>query len=165
MLLDRYLAKEILLPFVAAVLFLTATLHSTAAGLRAIIAPFYDRILEEYRIGFTVKDSDEVVHGVIWPLVGAEDELTETAEQISTVLREAGMTEITMLEQRLPLEYCDDCGAPLFPNPDGEPVHAELPDSATEVHTPLQTGVVKVAGGKDGAIAWKTISTAWRPWA
>ncbi|MBU1666159.1 MAG: DUF2863 family protein, partial [Gammaproteobacteria bacterium] len=23
---------------------------------------------------------------------------------------------------------CDDCGAPLFPNPDGESVHAELPE-------------------------------------
>lgn len=121
----------------AAVLFLTATLHVPASGLRAIAAPFYDRILEEYRVSFTLKDADEVVHGVVWPLVGAEDELTEIAEQVSTVLREAGVTEISVLEQRLPLEYCDDCGAPLFPNPDGEPVHAELPDSVTEVHTPL----------------------------
>jgi hypothetical protein len=121
----------------SAVLFLTATLHVGASGLRAVVAPFYDRILEEHRIGFTLKDSGEVVHGVVWPLVGAEDELTETTEQIATVLREAGVAEISALEQRLPLEYCDDCGAPLFPNPDGEPVHAELPDSATEVHSPL----------------------------
>jgi uncharacterized protein YuzB (UPF0349 family) len=28
----------------------------------------------------------------------------------------------------MPLEYCDDCGAPLFPNPEGENVHAEMPE-------------------------------------
>jgi uncharacterized protein YuzB (UPF0349 family) len=30
------------------------------------------------------------------------------------------------------LEYCDDCGAPLYPNPEGEPVHAELPEQEEE---------------------------------
>jgi hypothetical protein len=30
------------------------------------------------------------------------------------------------------LEYCDDCGAPLYPNPEGEPVHAELPEPEEE---------------------------------
>jgi hypothetical protein len=121
----------------AAVHYLTATLHVEASGLRAIVAPFYDRVLEEFRIGFTVADSEDVVHGVVWPLVGAEDELSDTAEQIVTVLREAGVTETVVLEQRLPLEYCDDCGAPLFPDPDGEAVHAELPETATEVRPPL----------------------------
>ena len=37
------------------------------------------------------------------------------------------------LDHRLPLEYCDDCGAPLYPNPDGEPVHAELPEEEASV--------------------------------
>jgi uncharacterized protein YuzB (UPF0349 family) len=27
-------------------------------------------------------------------------------------------------------EYCEDCGAPLFANSDGEIVHAELPEEA-----------------------------------
>lgn len=121
----------------AAVLFLTATLRENAGSLRAIAAPFYDRVLEEYRIAFTRKDTEAVVHGVVWPLVGAEDELTDTAEQISTVLRDSGLHEVTMLEQRFPLEFCDDCGAPLFPNPDGEAVHAELPDSADESRASL----------------------------
>ncbi|MEY3709161.1 MAG: hypothetical protein RIQ67_801, partial [Pseudomonadota bacterium] len=28
--------------------------------------------------------------------------------------------------------YCEDCGAPLYPNVDGELVHAELPDVVEE---------------------------------
>jgi uncharacterized Zn finger protein (UPF0148 family) len=38
-----------------------------------------------------------------------------------------------MLSERMPLEYCDDCGAPLFPNADGELVHAQIPESAEPV--------------------------------
>jgi len=33
-----------------------------------------------------------------------------------------------VFEQRFPLEFCDDCGAPLYPNEDGEPVHPEMPE-------------------------------------
>ena len=29
-------------------------------------------------------------------------------------------------------EYCDDCGAPLYPNAEGEPIHAELPEEPSE---------------------------------
>jgi hypothetical protein len=28
------------------------------------------------------------------------------------------------------MEFCDDCGAPLFPNPEAELVHAEMPEQA-----------------------------------
>jgi len=121
----------------AAVLFLTATLRVPAERLRAVVAPFYDRVLEEFRIAFLQEEGDDVVHGVVWPLVGAEDELTDVPEQIAAVLRASGLTNVMTLEQRLPLEYCDDCGAPLFPDPDGEPVHAELPESAEEARVPL----------------------------
>jgi uncharacterized Zn finger protein (UPF0148 family) len=31
-------------------------------------------------------------------------------------------------------EYCEDCGAPLFANGEGEIVHAELPEEA-DTHT------------------------------
>jgi hypothetical protein len=39
---------------------------------------------------------------------------------------------VLLLDQRFPLEFCDDCGAPLYPNPEGEPVHAEMPEEQTE---------------------------------
>jgi Protein of unknown function (DUF2863) len=116
----------------AGVAFLQTTLNLAASQLRAIVAPYYDRELEEYRIGFTRTDSGDVIHGVVWPMLDSEDDATDTAAQIEAVLREAGVGEVLMLDHRFPLEYCDDCGAPLYPNPEGEPVHAELPEEQAE---------------------------------
>jgi len=116
----------------SAVSFLQTTLNVNAANLHAVVAPYYDRQLEEFRIGFTVDASSDVVHGVVWPLLENEDEAAETPGQIEAVLREVGVAEVLVLDHRFPLEYCDDCGAPLYPNPDGEPVHAELPEQEEE---------------------------------
>lgn len=116
----------------SAVAFLQTTLNISAASLRAVVAPYYDRQLEEFRIGFTLGEAAEVVHGVVWPLLENEDEAAEMPGQIEAVLREAGVHEVLVLDHRFPLEYCDDCGAPLYPNPDGEPVHADLPEQEEE---------------------------------
>lgn len=116
----------------AGVAFLQTTLNIAAAELRAIVAPYYDRQLEEYRVGFTRRDGSDVIHGVVWPMLDSADEAGDTAAQIEAVLREAGVGEVLTLDQRFPLEYCDDCGAPLYPNPEGEPVHAELPEEQSE---------------------------------
>jgi hypothetical protein len=116
----------------ASVAFLSTTLDVPPDGLRAVIAPFYDRQLEEYRIGFTATGSDDVVHGVVWPLLGVEDDNPDVPQQIEQALRECGVTTIIQLEQRFPTEYCDDCGSPMYPAPDGELVHAELPEESAE---------------------------------
>jgi hypothetical protein len=116
----------------AAVAFLQPVLNQPAAELRAVVAPFHDRQLAEFRVGFTQRGSGDVVHGVVWPLLENEDENHEAPAQIEATLRDAGVTSILMLDQRFPLEFCDDCGAPLYPNPDGEPVHAELPEEQGE---------------------------------
>ena len=112
----------------AAAAYLQTLFNVPAAKLRAVVAPYFDRWLEEWRVGFTQHDSDQVVHGVTWPLLGQEDEGADIPGQIEAELRAAGMTDIQILDTRMPLEYCDDCGAPLFPNPDGENVHTELPE-------------------------------------
>ncbi|MDP2833657.1 MAG: DUF2863 family protein [Pseudomonadota bacterium] len=112
----------------AAVEYLKSLFNVPANRLRAVAAPYYDRWLEEWRIGFTGIDSDDVVHGVTWPLLGGEDETADLAGSIEALLKETGLGEVRILDTRMPLEYCDDCGAPLFPNPDGESVHAELPE-------------------------------------
>jgi hypothetical protein len=65
---------------------------------------------------------------VVWPLLGAEDEMSEVSDEIETTLKDAGVQSLIMLRQRLPMEYCEECGAPLYPNPEGEMVHAELPE-------------------------------------
>jgi hypothetical protein len=116
----------------SAVAFLQTVLNQPAAELRAVVAPFHDRQLEEYRIGFTQRGSSDVVHGVVWPLLENEDENNDAPTQIEAALREAGVSSVLMLDQRFPLEFCDDCGAPLYPNPEGEPVHAELPEAQAE---------------------------------
>jgi hypothetical protein len=121
----------------ASVAYLQTTLDLQAQDLRAIVAPFHDRELEEYRIGFTRRNSNEVLHGVTWPLLGAEDERSEIPAEIEATLREAGLAEVVALDQRFPLEFCDDCGAPMFPNPDGEAVHAEMPNEGEAVPAQL----------------------------
>lgn len=116
----------------ASVAFLGTALDAPATELRAVIAPFHDRQLEEYRIGFTRKNHNQVVHGVVWPLLGAEDDGTDAHAQIEAVLRECGICDILNLDNDFPVEYCDDCGAPLYPSPDGEVVHAEMPEEHAE---------------------------------
>lgn len=112
----------------AAVDFLHTVLDTEPAKLRAAIAPFHEQRLEEYRVGFSLNDSSEVCHGVVWPLLGIEDENTDAVGEIETALRQAGVSDITVLEHSYPREYCDDCGAALFPNPDGEVLHVEMPE-------------------------------------
>ena len=116
----------------ASVAYLGTALETPAANLRAVIAPFWDRELEEYRIGFTTHDSDQVLHGVVWPLLGAEDEEADGTSQIEAVLRESGINDVVHLEHHFPLEYCDDCGAPMYPSPEGELIHAEMPEEHME---------------------------------
>ena len=112
----------------AAVAYLQATLDIQAGALRAVAAPFYDRRLEEWRIGFGLRDRPDVMHGVVWPLLGTEDETVDTAGEIEQTLKAAGVGEVIVLQQRFPLEYCEDCGAPLYANAEGEVVHAEMPE-------------------------------------
>ncbi len=114
----------------AALAFLEGALDVKAPQLRAVVAAFGNERPEEYRIGFTLPKNPDVVHGVVWPLFGREEgpEADGPEEQIAALLRENGVTEIVMLEQGFPLEFCDDCGAPLFADPVGDLVHAELPE-------------------------------------
>lgn len=117
----------------ASVAFLGATLDLSAHELRAVIAPFYDKELEEYRVGFTARNAAQVIHGVVWALLDTEDENADIPAQIESVLREAGVEDIIHVDHRLPVEYCDDCGTPLYPNPEGEPEHAELPEEQADI--------------------------------
>ena len=55
---------------------------------------------------------------------------------VESILRESGIKEVIVHNQEFPLEFCDDCGAPLYPNVEGETVHAEMPDLD---NTPSQT--------------------------
>lgn len=136
----------------AAVHFLTNTLSIEPNGLRAIIGSFSEdpvsERVDEYRIGFTLRQNPEVIYGVVWPLYGQEDEdeaaitsfeslttpeilekdLRTPLEEIITLLRSCGITHIKRHNERFPMEFCDDCGAPLYPDTEAELVHAEMPE-------------------------------------
>lgn len=113
----------------ASVAFLQTTLGIAAENLRAVVGGFHDNRLEEYRISFGPRDSKDIFHGVTWPLLDQEDENTEVISQIEAVLLESGVKEIFIHHQQFPFEFCDDCGAPLYPDIEGDTVHAELPES------------------------------------
>lgn len=112
----------------ASVAYLSTTLAIPPTAIYAVVGGCYSRQLEEYRIGFGVVGQEEIVHGVVWPLLGAEDEDSDIIEEIEACLKLTGLQRVDILRERLPLEYCDDCGTPLYPNLDGELVHAELPE-------------------------------------
>ncbi|HMV00119.1 MAG TPA: DUF2863 family protein [Rhodocyclaceae bacterium] len=112
----------------ASVAFLQTVQGITPADLRAVVGPCYDRRLEEFRVGFGPRDKEDIWHGVVWPLLGAEDEASDAQGEIETVLRECGVKDVVIHDHRFPMEFCDDCGAPMYPNPEGELVHAEMPE-------------------------------------
>ncbi|WP_026355011.1 DUF2863 family protein [Massilia niastensis] len=130
----------------AAVHYLTNTLGVEASDLRAVIAGFGEEATEtqidEYRVSFTMRQSADVVYGIVWPLYGQEDENGTPMEgpfaisptpltpinEIVAHLNDAGIAHIKRINERYVAEYCDDCGAPLFADPTGELVHAEMPE-------------------------------------
>lgn len=122
----------------AAVAWLGGALSLEPRALRAVIAGCGEQQVDEYRIGFTQKNENDVIYGCLWPLYGREEDIGDpadphqpnTEEQIISVLKECGLQDIRKLPGLLTPECCDDCGAPFFPNPLGELVHAELPEDA-----------------------------------
>ncbi len=114
----------------ASVAFLQTMVGLLPADIRAVVGPCYDRRMEEYRVGLGPKEGGETYHGIVWPLLGAEDEATDAAGEIEAVLREVGVKDVLFLDHHFPMEFCDDCGAPLYPNAEAELVHAEMPEQA-----------------------------------
>lgn len=124
----------------AAAHFLTHALSIESSDLRASIAAFGSDRTDEYRIGLSVADSDEVAQGIVWPLLGAESDDDEPSplDVIRETLRETGITDLRVWPEVNEPEFCEDCGVPLYPNSKGEIVHAEMPDDlepeATHFH-------------------------------
>jgi hypothetical protein len=118
----------------AAVSFLKLTYDLAPAALQATVAAYEekrDQPTTEMRIGISrTADDDVVVEGVVWPLLGDDEE--RSLEEIETALKRLGITHIVAHSHRFPLEYCDDCGAPVFPNPSGHSVHTEPPEDGAE---------------------------------
>ena len=135
----------------AAVHYLTHALTIDAGQLSAVVAGVGDEAnemqVDEYRISFCLQDNPNVFYGVVWPLYDEESseedmmpdsrrpQLAQAAsplEQIISLLREAGITQIQRPEVLFAAEFCDDCGAPLFCDHAEEMVHAEMPEEAAQ---------------------------------
>ncbi|SAK70464.1 hypothetical protein AWB76_04336 [Caballeronia temeraria] len=126
-----------------AVRYLFDTLGAAPQELRAVIAGFGERRIDEYRIGFTRRGSNDVIYGVVWPLYGRENgELgmdeepvdlegaNGPVEEIVELLKKIGVSDVRRHAGRFEPEFCDDCGVPLYADPLGEIVHAEMPEDA-----------------------------------
>lgn len=142
----------------SAIHYLTHLLGIEPDGLSAIIGSFGDETgdmrVDEYRISFTVLQQPEVVYGIVWPLYGQEEDSEEPVAsaasliepilsgaevdlpppitQLVLALRANGITDIMRHNERFPMEFCEDCGAPLFCDRDGELVHAEMPEDTLQ---------------------------------
>lgn len=114
----------------ACINFLSESIDLPPEKQRAVIGPFHAQRLEEFRIAFGPRNDDALFHGVVWPLLGVEDEQTDMVAEIEQVLRAAGVTDIVTHEHRFPMEFCEDCGGPMYANADGELAHLEMPESA-----------------------------------
>ena len=81
----------------------------------------------EIRIGVSTADRPEaIIAGVVWSMVNEDpDSLQQFAADI---LRTENVNQIVSLDQVFPMEWCEDCGAPLYANSEGHVVHIEMPE-------------------------------------
>jgi hypothetical protein len=121
-----------------------------------------DNRVDEYRVSFALRQHPDVVYGIVWPLYGQEDAEAELrglstgllaqagnsaqtavhsprpdyaapVDEIFSLLRECGITDIKRHDEHFAMEFCDDCGAPLYCDREAELVHAEMPEDAPQV--------------------------------
>ncbi len=118
----------------AAVSYLKLAYDLLPSALQSTVAPYEDKRdqpVVEMRIGIgRIADDDVVLEGVVWPLLGDDEE--RAIEEIEAAQRKLGIQRLVNHSHRFPLEYCDDCGAPVFPNPAGHSVHTEPPEDVEE---------------------------------
>ncbi len=124
-----------------AIRYLCEVLDLQPSALRAVVAAFGDKQITEYRISFTLRGANDVLYGMIWPIyereedetfrqTHSENEVLSPIDEITALLKKNDITDIRRYPSRLDLQYCDDCEAPLYADPHGEIVHAEMPEEA-----------------------------------
>lgn len=114
----------------ASVSFLSGMLETSPVQLSVVVAPFGEHEVEEWRVAFTTRQHEGILHGMVWPLL-RPDELQDpqaTSNLIEELLHKAGVNDVTVLDALSPPEICEDCQAPLYADAQGELVHPELPE-------------------------------------
>lgn len=78
----------------------------------------------EVRIGISISFApNKIVAGVVWPCEATELEIAQGFAKEVLVLE--GIKTVVAHDQLFPLEWCEQCGAPLYANPEGNVVHVE----------------------------------------
>lgn len=118
----------------AAVAYLKLAYDISPQALHAAVGTYEDKRSGrdiELRVGIGAAGNDDsVIEGIVWPLLGDDED--KALEEVEAALRATGVNHLTLHPQRFPLEFCDDCGAPMFPNPAGHSVHTEPPEESEE---------------------------------
>ncbi|MFC4299665.1 MAG: DUF2863 family protein [Castellaniella sp.] len=120
----------------AAATWLQTAAHIPGTDLRAALIACGEQTIEEYRIGFCTRQSNDVIYGCVWPALSREESQpdvdvegqADTWDTIAALLRECGVQDIRRLPGLQPMEFCEDCGTPYFPNMLGDMQHPELPE-------------------------------------
>lgn len=120
----------------AAATWLQTAARIPGTELRAALVACGEQAIEEYRIGFCTRNSNDVIYGCVWPALSREESQpdpdtenqVDTWDTIAALLRECGIQDIRRLPGLQPMEFCEDCGTPYFPNMLGEMQHPELPE-------------------------------------
>lgn len=85
----------------------------------------------EIRVGISSEDApDRIVAGVVWSCNEDDTEYSQTLA--GNILRSEGIPVVHELTRTFPMEWCEDCGAPLYATPSGMVAHTEAPESADE---------------------------------
>ncbi|MFA5662541.1 DUF2863 family protein [Castellaniella sp.] len=120
----------------AAATWLQTAANLPATALRAALVACGDNSIEEYRIGFSMQDHDDVIYGCVWPTLSREEahpddapDAVDTSAAIMALLHECGIQTVRRVPGLEHCEVCEDCGTPFFPNMAGEMQHPELPES------------------------------------
>lgn len=129
---DQYLRP---ISLKASITWLDTVAQTPATELRAAIVACGNDAVEEYRIGFSTKNSNEVIYGCIWPSLNREEAIPDQLNEgqispwdiIAAVLKDCGINTVRVIPEIQPMDFCDDCEAPYFPNMLGEMLHPELP--------------------------------------
>lgn len=113
----------------AAISFLKTTLNILPEQMRVIVAYCFNKENEEYRISLATRNG-HILYGVVWPMLPGENDEDEALLNIQQIAKNHRILDFTFLPERQPIEFCDDCGLPLFPNLSGEFLHPQMPQNA-----------------------------------